>query len=694
MKTTNFVNKSCSGVKKSMDITSTNAGVFGVRVLVIAIAGIASASYATQGTDYIEPAKYQTMDKYQVNMAGNQVSPTVETVAIGGALGLKHSITPMGNFFDQRHTNDGYRDKYSGGLRYTELGKGIYLPGYSYVDTASVLRASFLGQQAQFMVIKNDGTYQSAAYAGSDYHFEALGDQRHLLQHRTDGLVWTQPDGTEVFFAVGDTTNTAASIFGAMAVEKIVYPSGFTVEVGSNYGVITNTGFALKYDFDSTDPGLESSKQARYFPDGTNVPPDPAIVPSSFRDANPKYITAINTAIEACNISRPAACALTKKWPKATFAWPGGMPRAIYIDKTTFSVTNAAGGRTDFIYEAQDAGRGDNGIIPNNAWYTPGKLISPRLVEIISAGATSKSVTFTYSNQKPEYQTISNGGIASDTVPIYDERVLPGILTSAKGILGDQSYPVGDLREYHGKSYGNSGNDFIVYQYTTPPVGIMEKIEDNKGDRTIYFDLDYRNFVSRETFYKGPQKVYHYDARGNVDSITKGTAVSRAHYPDTCVNPKTCNKPEWVRDPNGNQTDYTYHSSGQVQTVTLPADKRGIRAQTRYEYSPFRATYSNAMGVAATSSEATEISLKVAEKSCTKSNYSGSLGDDGKFSGSCGAGDQEVVTRYEYDSPNLLLTSQVVEADGKVYRTCFQYDNYGNQIGKTEPKAGLAACPK
>lgn len=699
MKISKSMNERFNGAEKSME-TKSNP-IFYARILAVVVASVSSTSFATQGTDYIEPAKYQTLDKYNVNMAGNQLSPTIETVAIGGELGLKHSISPMGNHFDQANTNDAYRDKYSGGLRTTVLGKNISVWNNQFVSEATAMRASFLGQQAQFLVIRNDGTYQPGYYSGTDYYYESLGDKRHTLKRRTDGLVWTQPDGTEVFFSTADETATARAT-ATQNVKKIVYPNGFTIEVGSNYGVITNTGFALKYDFDSTDLGLDSSKQGRVFPSGSTVPQDSVGARLAFRDANPKYITAINTAIDPCKISWVTSCSstLTKQWPKATLTWPGGMPRAIYIDKTTFSVTNAAGGRTDLIYEAQDAGRKDDGTIPNDQFYTPGKLISPRLVEIISAGATKSSVTYSYKNEKPREIIISNPNY-TDTFLQYDWDLLPGTLTSATGILGAESYDTGDLGQgspsgviVYGKSYGGYTNDFIVWQYTTPPVGILDKIIDNKGDRTIYFELDYRNFVSRETFGKGPAKVYHYDARGNIDSITQGTAVAQASYPTSCANPKTCNKPEWVKDPNGNQTDYTYHSSGQIQTVTFPADKRGIRAQTRYEYEQLKAAYYNADGVLANEADIPPIWLKTAEKYCTNSTYSGSLDATGKFSGNCGTGDQEVVTRYEYNSKNLLLTAQVVEADGKTFRTCFQYDIYGNQIGKTEPKAELSACPQ
>lgn len=685
MNLTEFLNKHFHGVKHSMDTTSNISCAFRVRALAIAIACISSASFATQGVDYIPPARYQTMDKYNVNMSGGQVSPTVETVSIGGELGLKHSITLMGNYFDRSHSNNGYLDKYAGGLKFTHLGT-VKVPGYPDVPAgagdATVMRASFLGQHADFLVIRNNGTYIYGAYDGTDYHYEALGDKRHTLERRTDGLVWTQPDGTEVFLSTADMTNTASAQFN-WDVKKIVYPNSFTIEM-AGIGVITNTGFALKYDFDAVKSSMDPEKEGVYFPDGSNVPFN---YYSSFVPANPKAVYAINTAVESCDITKDASCLFVNKWPKATFTWPGGMPRAIYIGRSTFSVTNAAGGKTDFIYEAQDAGRDSGGSIPNNEYYKPGLLISPRLVEVKSAGANASSVIYTYTNEKPTAVDAVSGPAHSVT-PKYDERLLPGILTSATGILGKQGYYTYDLQGYYGKGYSSS--DIIALQYTTSPVGIFDRITDNKSDRVIQFQLDYRNFVATETFGKAPQKVYEYDGRGNLSKITQGTVISQAGYPGDCTNRKTCNKPMWVIDPNGNQTDYTYHpESGQTQTVTSSADKRGVRAQTRYEYEQFQASYFNATGVSIVGSP---IWLKTAEKSCTNSNYTGSL-SGGKFSSGCADG-KEVVTRYEYKSKNRLMTAQIVEGDGKQYRTCFQYDIYGNQIGKTEPKAGLAACPQ
>lgn len=696
MNTAKSTNKHFYGVKHSMDTTSNISCAFQVHVLAIAIACFSSASFATQGVNYVTPPKYQTMDKYNVNVAGNQLSPSVQTVSIGGELGLSHSITAKGNYFDLSPGGYGYHDKYAGGLKFTGLGTRKSPGGYPDVPgengEATVMRASFLGQQADFMAIKNDGTYLWGSYNGTDYYYKAVGDQRHTLERRTDGLVWAQPDGTEVFLSTADETNTASAKWNR-AVQKIVYPNGFTiyVNVGSFVGVTTNTGFTLRYDYDSTDPGLDASKQSRVFPNGSNVP----AVSSAFRQAHPKYIRAINTAIE------PAigACATGTQcaWPTATLTWPGGMPRAMFIDKSTFTVTNAAGVKTDLIYEAQDAGL-KNGVNANPLYYTPGKLISPRLVEIKSAGATASTAFYTYENGNPNIITTGETPLVSN-YPIYDDRLLTGILTSATGMQGSQGYSTGDLPYYYGKTY--SGADMAVRQYTTSPVGILEKIDDFKGGRVITFELNYRNFVTKETFgwdvsKWAPDKVYEYDARGNLYKVTQGPGFSLASYPVTCTNRKTCNQPEWVEDPKRNRTDYTYHQlSGQVETVTLPANKNGKRAQTRYEYTPLQASYFSA----SSTTTGSPIYLKTAEKYCINSNFVGAGDGNSVFSGACELGaNDEVVTRYEYDTTkNLRLKGKTVTAVNTanvqtVKRTCYQYDIYNNLIGETQPNANPASC--
>lgn len=87
---------------------------------------------------------------------------------------------------------------------------------------------------------------------------------------------------------------------------------------------------------------------------------------------------------------------------------------------------------------------------------------------------------------------------------------------------------------------------------------------------------------------------YDYDNRGNLTRITQiakpnqGLAnriIFEADYPDACENPKTCNKPAWVKDAKGNQTDYSYYPEhGGVWTVTKPAQANDVRPMATYTY--------------------------------------------------------------------------------------------------------------
>ncbi|MEY4590278.1 MAG: hypothetical protein RL497_2354, partial [Pseudomonadota bacterium] len=83
--------------------------------------GFTSVSFAVQD-DFIPLPKYSTVDALGVNVYGNQVQPNLDTLSIGGAMGLSHSIAAQGNTFSYDHGWHGYRDKYAGGVRNTDLG--------------------------------------------------------------------------------------------------------------------------------------------------------------------------------------------------------------------------------------------------------------------------------------------------------------------------------------------------------------------------------------------------------------------------------------------------------------------------------------------------------------------------------------------------------------------------------------------
>jgi hypothetical protein len=315
------------------------------------------------------------------------------------------------------------------------------------------------------------------------------------------------------------------------------------------------------------------------------------------------------------------------------------------------------------------------------------------LVSIKPFGASQPTVSYTYKNVI-HFMDTTNGSVG------YTTPGDPGILTSATGIVGSSDYSSTGLYGNRGKTY--SGYRLSVDMNETYPT-LMERIVADGSERTILFDLFHMsNMVTDDKYTNASSKKYTY-TNNNVQTLTdQATGVQEAgDYPASCINPtpdrnrKTCNKPAWTKN-NGEFTNYTYHQlSGQIETVTLPADKNGKRAQTRYEYMPLQASYLSASGT----TTGTPIYLKTAEKYCMNGNFTGTGNGNSVFTGACelGASD-EVVTRYEYDTTkNLHLRGKTVTAVNTagvltVKRTCYQYDIYNNLIGETQPKANLASC--
>jgi RHS repeat-associated protein len=164
---------------------------------------------------------------------------------------------------------------------------------------------------------------------------------------------------------------------------------------------------------------------------------------------------------------------------------------------------------------------------------------------------------------------------------------------------------------------------------------------------------------------------YVYDARGNVVSSSmsakSGTGlsniVSTTDYSATCTNAVICNKPNWSRDPKGNQTDYTYDlTHGGLLTATAPpAMPGGVRPQTRYTYSSIGS-----------------VILPTGVSVCQTSLSCSGLSD-------------ELKTSFTYNS-NHLPTEIVISSGNNALTaaTTFTYDNIGNRLTIDGPLTGSA----
>ena len=219
--------------------------------------------------------------------------------------------------------------------------------------------------------------------------------------------------------------------------------------------------------------------------------------------------------------------------------------------------------------------------------------------------------------------------------------------------------------------------------------GVPTYYSNDKQDITMTFEANLRNRIETVK-HQGVDVNYTYDSLGNItQSRTKASSqsgladiVTTANYQNNCANINTQKQPAWIRDARGNQTDITYHcASGKIATVTLPANEQGVRAQTRYVYQQKYARYKNSSGVMTNAD--TPIWVLTAESSCALGNSSGN---------GCALSNDEVLVEYEFND-NLWVKGTVVSHGSESRRTCLTYDDIGNKLSETAPKANLTTCP-
>lgn len=188
-------------------------------------------------------------------------------------------------------------------------------------------------------------------------------------------------------------------------------------------------------------------------------------------------------------------------------------------------------------------------------------------------------------------------------------------------------------------------------------------------------------FVWRKTLTGHPAITYQRDSRGNALTVTEtsrsgNTRVTQYGFDSTCANYRTCNQPNYVIDPKGNRTDYTYDSThGGLLTKTEPAGSDGVRPQVRYAYQQLSARFKNASGALVSGSPV----WRLVSKSVCRTRAS------------CAGTADEVVTSYTYDD-NLHVSSETIApGDGSTpITTKMQHDVFGNVVAIDRPTPGDA----
>lgn len=614
----------------------------------------------------LAPPPADLQDPFGVNMASGQVAPSLTDVSIGPTqLGLSHSISSFSsNFVNWDGSGPlGFRDKFYGAaikvLHHKPTGVGAWV---------YTVRVFDVGDSFDFR-INGDGTY--TAYNG---------DTRNTLEFVPGtGLLWTKADGTVDTFGAGMTSYNP-DISGYAWLNNIVYPNGFTLTFWGQDpqgGVTTNTGYQLKYVYvqDSSVPDNDD-------PTNDEIPPAGAI---GWSHSIPKYVVAINNTVDYCNpggtsfyASVADACPnMSRTWPTASYEWPHGMPRGMYLADASFKVTDASGKVTEYMHHPYT----------KPAVLNDPKFRAPRIVGIKSGNRSTPYVTYDYVSQ-----TQQSG---YSMLPIY---VAGPIAQLSSATMDGQTvgYTVAQTYQYEGNYINVSGAPYGISRVLyNGEYGMTEIVG---WDRTV--EREYSSVNRVKSIYQvagGFTFTFGYDpnsTRQNVTTLTRnGLVVQTASYPADCANRKTCNEPTWTRDALGNQTDYEYDpASGQPTRIRKPADSNGIRPEIRNTYTPLYATYrvsALAMGPAPT-----PVYLLTRTRECIAT---ATLADG---SGCAGGSADEVVTDLDYgpsNGPNnLALRGETVTAyvNGtvQVRRTCYSYDVLGNRIGVTTPNAGLAAC--
>jgi YD repeat-containing protein len=481
-------------------------------------------------------------------------------------------------------------------------------------------------------------------------------------------------DGTTYYFtcAAGEidktVTTTDAQLqasscggdaFAPAVLQKIVYPSGLAVNLSYRWDVVMHASSPTRCYFNGCDtPRFQpiakdlrsiSNSLGRSLSFNVNGLFDGNGYPTGFR------ITSVTTDSGAT----------------ATYS----VPCANNLTCDSFTVTNAANETYRYEYTA-DSNSPDPSIVqvPNyrvRRIFVPTNQSSPYLnvaydsrLRVASVTDANNHVKSTYAgalfsseNWKPADVVDGNGNRTS--LRFNDD----GHQIQSTDALGNTSQNIYDATGQLLRTIAPEGNA-VEYTY------------DVRGNQLTQCAIG-KGRVNWSAFPLGQRTPQCSTSAGDLLTTTvymEGPTV-RA---DQCANSKTCNKPQYVIDPKGNRTNYTYCApsnpdctidTGQVRRITTGLNSSGACAigstcpVTIYGYSPF------------TGSDGATFYLLTSKTEQIDATHS-------------------TVTTYGYNSSNKFVLREVVaDAGGLNLRTCFTFDSGGNLISKTEPNAGLASCP-
>ena len=364
-------------------------------------------------------------------------------------------------------------------------------------------------------------------------------------------------------------------------------------------------------------------------------------------------VTAINMGVDYCDPTSASACTgLTQSWPQLTFS----------NTSTTVTMTDNLSRQTRVTLDSF------------------GRITGIKRPS--SASANTTTITYNSAGQVATFD--DGGGTWTYTYSLISSgTVRQTVVTS----------PLGDTETV-----------------TSDPTTSSPLSHTNGLGKTTTYQIDSKGRITRVTQPEGNYAEYTYDARGNVTQVRSvakagsGLADITAtyNYDTTCVYSVKCNKPNWVQDAQGSQTDFTYDTThGGILSAALPAaTSGGIRPTTVYTYTTVYGRYKDSGGSVVQAStpvyKLSTISTCATQSACsgtsdevkTSYDYGSGTGASNRLAQSVskGAGDASITAQmsYTYDFIGRLLT-----VDGPLPGTAdtsrTRYDDAGQVVGRIGP---------
>ncbi len=359
-------------------------------------------------------------------------------------------------------------------------------------------------------------------------------------------------------------------------------------------------------------------------------------------------ITALNLAIDPC-APAAATCTYSRNWPALTMGVSG--LTASFIDSlnrttvvtsrsnNTGGVQRPGGSTTTLTFGSSSADLGVN----------IGRVVS------LTNGQATWNYSYAWLDPNATVRTL----VTTATDPVGNSEVV-----RAGSATGGVSYYKNALNEVTTFDLEGGGNG----------IGRIKAVLPSSGGRTDY----------------------NYDTRNNLNAVVRTSSLGAetitlsADFATTCAQAKTCNKPNFVLDPRGAQTDYTYDPAhGGILTTTKPAGDNGVRPQTRYTYAQFTPRYlQNGVLTAAPA-----VWRLIKTSTCATMAGEVTTGGVTTPAACAGTADETVIT-YAYDPSNVannvrLLSVTTQAGDNSLSATTtFTYDALGNVVSTDGPLAG------